>query len=98
MVVFDLHERSEEGRLDVSGARLDHGCALETLGQPLHSPVDLPELSLAVNVLGVLASVPLGGRIGDLLNNLRPLPVAQVRELPLKPFRSLASDVVAAGF
>ena len=63
----------------------------------MDAPVDLAELLLAVDVLGVLAPVALGGRVGDVLHDLGPLLPEQIRELLLEPLRALARDVDRRG-
>src|SRR6185312_16047414 len=61
--VFDLDGRPEEdARLAVS--RLDDLRELEPLGQKVNASIDLAELLLAADVLGVLAAIALSGRVG----------------------------------
>ena len=55
--------------------------------------VDLAELFLAVEVLGVLRAVSLGGGLGDRAGDLRALAVPQKLELLAQHGRAFRRDV-----
>ena len=98
LLVFDLDEGAEEGRgfvvFHLRGARVHDGGVVEALGEPLDATVDLAELALAVDVLGVLAAVALGGGVGDVADDGGALAVAEGPELLLQLLRAVAGDVV----
>ena len=62
----------------------------------MDTPVNLAELALSVNILGVLASIALRGRIGDGLHHFGALVIQKVGQFILKTARALARDVVFA--
>ena len=92
--VFDFDESPKEHGFDSIRARHDDRRALEALRKPVDAPVDLPELALAVDVLGVLAPVSLRGGVSDILDDLRAVFPEKLRMLELEFLGTLGRDVI----
>ena len=57
---------------------IDDSHAVQSLTQKAHAPVDLAQLTFAVDVFGVFRTVALGGGFGDCLRDLRAQDAPQV--------------------
>src|SRR5690606_4262016 len=90
--VLQLDPRAEEYRLRVRRLPGDHAQRLEPLAQVAHAAVDLPELLLAVGVLGILGAVALGRGRGQGLDHFRALHPPQLVELGLQARVALWRD------
>src|SRR5205814_4937383 len=89
---LELEPGAEEDRGPVARALVHDAQRLEALAEVAHAPVDLAELLLAVDVLGVLGAVALGGRGAQGLHDFRPAMLPKVVELGLEPRMPFPGD------
>src|SRR5690606_23886435 len=97
VLVLGADPRAEE---DLGLARsplvgLDHREHVEPLREELHAPIDLAELLLAVDVLGVFGAIAFRRRVRHALHDPRALHHPQVIELLPEALVAVARDVVA---
>src|SRR5690606_14766845 len=77
-------------------ARRHHDQLVEAPGELLDAAVDLAQPLLAVDVLGVLGAVAVGGGLRDLARDARSLLAPQPLELGAQPLVAFGRDVAAA--
>ena len=82
-LVFDGDMGSEEDATRLGGVGAHDLEFVQALGQELDAPVDLTQPLLAVDVLGVLRAIALGGGRGDLAGDARPLDAQELHQLLL---------------
>ena len=75
-------------------ARIDDPDVVQPLGQEAQALVDVTQLPLAIDVLGVLGAVALGGGIGQRGDDLRALLRAQEGQLFRQAFEAGGRYVV----
>src|SRR5690606_20875516 len=93
VLVLDRHPRPEVHAPALLGRRLDDREAVELLRQVADAAVDLAELLLAVDVLGVLAAIALRRRDRDLLGDPGALHLPEALHLELDGPVALLRDV-----
>src|SRR5207244_3686943 len=94
--VLDLDGRTEEDAIAFTFGplvRIDDLRGLETLREPMDLAIDLTELLLAVDILGVLAPIALRGGVRHVLDDLRTR-FEELREIFLQLLRAGGSDVI----
>jgi hypothetical protein len=83
LLVVDGDGGAEEDAVAAGlGPGIDHRHVVEALAEEAHAAIDLAQLALAVDVLGVLRAVSLGGGVGQEADHLGPL--LEVQELQLE--------------
>jgi hypothetical protein len=96
LVVLELDEGAEEDLLRALGRHIgDHRQHVDTLGEELDALVDLAQLLLAVDVLGVLGAIALRRRVGDALDHTRTLHAQEAVELLGQALVAFGGDVLA---
>src|SRR5690606_37614181 len=95
--VLELEPRAEVDPGRIRRRPVDDGHAVEALAQVVHAAVDLGELLLAVDVLGVLRAVALRGRLRDGPRDFRAPALPELVELRAEPFRAFPGDELRAG-
>src|SRR5450432_3906795 len=84
-----------DARMILLFARVDDRGIVQPALQEANAPVDFAKALLPVDVLGVLAPVPLRSRGADLGGDPRPFHFQQRDELPMKAFGASAGKVEA---
>ncbi len=89
---FEPHPRAEIDRVRIARRPVDDAKRREPLRQVAHAPVDLAELLLAVDVLGVLRAIAFGRGIGKRAHDLRTAHAPEHVELVLEAALTVGRD------
>src|SRR5262249_38838128 len=94
-LVLETDVRAEIDAALVVGQSVDDGEHIDALGQMADARIDLAQLALAVDVLGILGPVAHRGCFGHSARHFRPRDLPQRAQLGGETIHALARDVSA---
>jgi hypothetical protein len=94
VLVAHLDDGAETHHVTAELFRTHDDRTIETLGEQLHAPIDLAQALLAVDILGILGAIALGGSLGHLAHHLGALDAHQPLQLAGELFVTSRGEVV----